>query len=37
MTTQFYKVKWNDHFEDEATWEQEEFLWSNYPKFLPSR
>jgi hypothetical protein len=29
--TQFYKIQWNDHFEDEATWEHEEFLWSNYP------
>jgi hypothetical protein len=25
-TTWFYKVKWNDHSEDEATWEHEEFL-----------
>jgi hypothetical protein len=36
-TTQFYKVKWNDHSEDKATWEHEEFLRSNYPEFLPSR
>jgi hypothetical protein len=36
-TTQFYKVQWNDHSEDEATWEHEEFLRSNYPEFLPSR
>ncbi len=25
-TTRFYKVQWNDHSEDEATWEHEEFL-----------
>jgi hypothetical protein len=36
-TTRFYKIRWNDHSEDEATWEREEFLRSNYPKFLPSR
>jgi hypothetical protein len=36
-TTQFYKIQWNDHSEDEATWEHEEFQRSNYPEFLPSR
>jgi hypothetical protein len=36
-TTQFYKVQWNDHSEDEATWEHEDFLRSNYPDSLPSR
>jgi hypothetical protein len=36
-TTRFYKVQWNDHSEDEATWEHEDFLRSNYPNFLPSR
>jgi hypothetical protein len=36
-TTQFYKIQWNDHFEDQSTWEHEEFLRSNYPEFLPSR
>jgi hypothetical protein len=36
-TTQFYKVQWNDHSEDEATWEHEDILQSNYPDFLPSR
>jgi hypothetical protein len=25
-TTHFYMVKWNDHSEDKATWEHEEFL-----------
>jgi hypothetical protein len=36
-TTRFYKVQWNDHSKDEATWEHEDFLRSNYPDFLPSR
>jgi hypothetical protein len=36
-TTQIYKIQWNDHSEDKATWEHEEFLRSNYPEFLPSR
>jgi hypothetical protein len=36
-TTRFYKIQWNDHFEDEATWEHEDFMRSNYPEFLPPR
>jgi hypothetical protein len=36
-TTRFYKVQWNDHSEDEATWEHEDFLRSNYPDLLPLR
>jgi hypothetical protein len=36
-TTRFYKVQWNNHSEDEATWEHEDFLHSNYPDLLPSR
>jgi hypothetical protein len=36
-TTRFYKIQWNDHSEDEATWECEEFRQANYPEFLPSR
>jgi hypothetical protein len=35
-TTRFHKVQWNDHSEDEATWEHEDFLQSNYPDVLPS-
>ena len=35
-TIRFYKVQWKDHSEDEATWEREDFLRSNYPDFLPS-
>jgi hypothetical protein len=36
-TTRFYKIQWNEHFEDEATWEREDFLRANYPDFLSSR
>jgi hypothetical protein len=33
-TNRFYKVQWSNHSEDEATWEQEEFLRSKYLDFL---
>jgi hypothetical protein len=36
-TTRFYKIQWNEHSEDEATWEREDFLRANYPDFVPSR
>jgi hypothetical protein len=36
-TTRFYKIQWNNHSEDEATWEHEDFLWSNYRDLLLSR
>jgi hypothetical protein len=32
-TTRFYKVQWNDHSEDKATWEREDFLRSNFRSF----
>jgi hypothetical protein len=35
-TIKFYKVQWNKHSEDEATWESEEFLNSQFPEFLES-
>ncbi|WVZ80774.1 hypothetical protein U9M48_028227 [Paspalum notatum var. saurae] len=35
-TINFYKVQWSNHSEEEATWEQEEFLQTKYPSFLPS-
>jgi hypothetical protein len=31
----FCKVQWSHHSKEEATWETEEFLHSNYPNFLP--
>jgi hypothetical protein len=36
-TTQFYKIQWNEHSEDESTWKCEDLLRVNYPEFLPSR
>ncbi|WVZ93445.1 hypothetical protein U9M48_039423, partial [Paspalum notatum var. saurae] len=30
-TINFYKVQWTNHSEEEATWEQEEFLQTKYP------
>ncbi|WVZ97892.1 hypothetical protein U9M48_043395 [Paspalum notatum var. saurae] len=35
-TINFYKVQWSNHSEEKATWEQEEFLQTKYPGFLPS-
>ena len=35
-TTKFYKVQWNLHLEDEATWESEDFLLEHFPEFLAS-
>ncbi|WVZ63843.1 hypothetical protein U9M48_013441 [Paspalum notatum var. saurae] len=32
-TINFYKVQWSNHSEEEATWEQEEFLQTKYPEF----
>ena len=33
-TINFYKVQWSNQSEDEATWEQEEYLQTKYPEFL---
>jgi hypothetical protein len=30
----FVKVQWSNHFEDEATWEREDRLRQDYPKFF---
>jgi hypothetical protein len=35
-TLKFYKVQWNQHTEDEATWETQDFLEKNFPMFLAS-
>jgi hypothetical protein len=35
-TLKFYKVQWNQHTEDEATWETQDFLEKNFPRFLVS-
>jgi hypothetical protein len=35
-TLKFYKVQWNHHTEDEATWETQDFLEKKLPRFLAS-
>jgi hypothetical protein len=35
-TLKFYKIQWNQHSEDEATWETQDFLNKNFPGFLAS-
>jgi hypothetical protein len=35
-TLKFYKVQWNRHTEEEATWESEDFLEKQFPRFLAS-
>ena len=32
----FYKVQWQNHSEDEATWEQESYILKHYPHLLSS-
>ena len=33
----FYKVQWTNHTHEEATWEREEYLRTEFPDFLPSQ
>jgi hypothetical protein len=33
-TLKFYKIQWNQHTEDEATWETQDFLEKNLPGFF---
>jgi hypothetical protein len=35
-TLKFYKVEWNQHTEDEATSETQDFSEKNFPRFLAS-
>jgi hypothetical protein len=35
-TLKFYKIQWNQHSEDEATWETQDYLEKNFPGFLAS-
>jgi hypothetical protein len=37
QTVRMYKIQWSHHTEEEATWETEEYLSTNYPGFLQSR
>jgi hypothetical protein len=32
-TIKFYKVQWRNHTEEEATWENEDFLRPHHPDF----
>ena len=31
----FFKVQWTNHTPEEATWEREEYLCTEFPNFLP--
>jgi hypothetical protein len=35
-TLKFHKIQWNQHSEDETTWETQDFLNKNFPDFLAS-
>jgi hypothetical protein len=35
-TLKFYKVQWNQHTEEGATWETQDFLEKKFPRFLAS-
>ena len=35
-TLKFYKIQWNQHSEEEATWESEDYLLEKFPEFLAS-
>ena len=33
-TIKFYKIQWNQHSEEEATWESEDYLLEKFLEFL---
>jgi hypothetical protein len=35
-SVKMYKIQWSNHWEEEITWETEEFLRSNFPDCLPT-
>jgi hypothetical protein len=35
-TIKWYKIQWDQHSEEEATWESEDFLLENFPEFFAS-
>jgi hypothetical protein len=35
-TTKWYRIQWDQHSEEEATWESEDFLSDNFPEFYAS-
>ena len=34
VKVKMYKIQWNNHTEEEATWETEHYLQQNFPDFL---
>jgi len=36
QSVKMFKIQWNHHTEEEATWETEEYLNKNFPGFLPA-
>jgi hypothetical protein len=36
-TVRMFKIKWNHHTEEEATWETESYLQHNFPDFLRAK
>jgi hypothetical protein len=32
-TIRFFKIQWNNHTKEEATWKSEDFLYSHHPDF----
>jgi hypothetical protein len=35
-TTKWYRIQWNQHSEEEATWESEDYLLEKFPEFFAS-
>jgi hypothetical protein len=35
-TTKWYKIQWDRHSKEEATWESEDYLMENFPEFFAS-
>jgi hypothetical protein len=35
-TIKWYKIQWDQHSEEEATWESEDYLLENFPEFFAS-
>jgi hypothetical protein len=33
-TIKFFKIQWSNHYEEEVTWESEDFLRSCHPDFV---
>jgi hypothetical protein len=35
-TTKWYRIQWDQHSEEEATWESKEYLLEKFPEFFAS-